>query len=145
MRGSAIIIHLLCPCGGLPLVSQRSSQKAVPPARPLLNCQSLQLLKTFHYMDYVALNCYGFGSAIACYYCPMKLLFAIIFNFIGIPEGIWPGHFDVIGQNHQWFHLFNFLTIYDQLCYLDYRVNSLVKSPPILPKFADTMGAMLLL
>ncbi|XP_067897788.1 membrane progestin receptor epsilon [Heterodontus francisci] len=218
-------------------------------AAHVFNCLSLQLRETFYYMDYVALNFYGFGSAIACYYyifplltvmnptlvtkllekngqcaeysivvqlysafcipvtfsllvictiaickdyidwaryryiiraiifviplsvtvpivvellffelsltnptlffhfCRQRtwLLLAIIFNMSRIPERIWPGQFDIIGQSHQWFHLLSFLTIYDQLCYLEYGFSRLVKSPPTLPRFADTMGAMLLL
>ncbi|XP_048397609.1 membrane progesterone receptor epsilon [Stegostoma tigrinum] len=73
------------------------------------------------------------------------LLFAIMFNTSRIPERFWPGQFDVIGQSHQWFHLFSFLTVYDQLCYLEYGFNTFVKSPVIIPNFADTVGAMVLL
>ncbi|XP_067851833.1 membrane progesterone receptor epsilon-like [Heptranchias perlo] len=218
-------------------------------AAHVFNCLSLQIRETFYYMDYVAWNFYGFGSAIACCYyifplltvmnptlvtqlleqngrcteysilvklysvlcipvtflllifctiaicksyldwaryryviraivfaiplsvtvpiaidtvffelyrknpiiffhfCRQRtwLLLAIVFNVSRIPERIWPGQFDVIGQSHQWFHLFSFLTIYDQLCYFEYGFNSLVKSPSTFPLFADTMGAMLLL
>ncbi|XP_043558933.1 membrane progesterone receptor epsilon [Chiloscyllium plagiosum] len=214
-------------------------------AAHLFNSLSQQLRQIFYYMDYVAFNLYGFGSAIACYYyifplltvmnpmllegnglcteyshvvkfysafcipgtflllvictiaicktyidwaqhryiiraivflipinvsvpilidifyfdLPLKnphvffyfwrqrtwLLLAIMFNVSRIPERFWPGLFDVIGQSHQWFHLFSFLTVNDQLCYLEYGFNIFVESPPMIPKFADTMGAMFLL
>uniref|UniRef100_UPI00398ED5DA LOW QUALITY PROTEIN: membrane progesterone receptor epsilon-like n=1 Tax=Pristiophorus japonicus TaxID=55135 RepID=UPI00398ED5DA len=142
------ILPMLCFAFGVSMILAESC------ATHGLNCLSLQLRQTFYYMDYVALNFYGFGFAIACYYYIFPLLtvmnptrriwlmLPIIFNVSRIPERIWPGQFDVIGQSHQWFHLLNFLTIYDQLCYLEYGFTSLVKSPSIIPscKEANEIG-----
>uniref|UniRef100_A0A8C0UY94 Progestin and adipoQ receptor family member 9 n=1 Tax=Cyanistes caeruleus TaxID=156563 RepID=A0A8C0UY94_CYACU len=47
------------------------------------------------------------------------LLVAAFFNVSKIPERIQPGLFDIVGHSHQLFHIFTFLSIYDQVHYVE--------------------------
>ncbi|KAH1165928.1 hypothetical protein KIL84_023487 [Mauremys mutica] len=73
------------------------------------------------------------------------LLMAAFFNISKIPERIQPGLFDIIGHSHQLFHIFTFLSIYDQMYYLEEGLLQFLKSPPASPTFLGTIGYMLLL
>nr|XP_048720543.1 membrane progestin receptor epsilon [Caretta caretta] len=73
------------------------------------------------------------------------LLVAAFFNVSKIPERIQPGLFDIIGHSHQLFHIFTFLSIYDQMYYLEEGLLQFLKSPPASPTFLGTIGYMLLL
>ncbi|OCT78730.1 membrane progesterone receptor epsilon [Xenopus laevis] len=73
------------------------------------------------------------------------LLVAAFFNVSKIPERIHPGLFDFIGHSHQLFHIFTFLSIYDQMHYVEQGLESFLKSPSSLPTFQGTIGYMLLL
>ncbi|XP_012893106.1 PREDICTED: progestin and adipoQ receptor family member 9-like, partial [Dipodomys ordii] len=76
------------------------------------------------------------------------LAVAAFFNVSKIPERLQPGLFDVVGHSHQLFHIFTFLSIYDQAHYVEDGLRrSLRRGPPPggAPTFAGTVGAMLLL
>ncbi|XP_062988048.1 membrane progestin receptor epsilon [Elgaria multicarinata webbii] len=74
------------------------------------------------------------------------LLVAAFFNVSKIPERIQPGLFDIIGHSHQLFHIFTFLSIYDQMFYVEEGLQQFLRAPaPALPTFAGTIGYMLLL
>uniref|UniRef100_A0A670Y5H2 Progestin and adipoQ receptor family member 9 n=1 Tax=Pseudonaja textilis TaxID=8673 RepID=A0A670Y5H2_PSETE len=72
------------------------------------------------------------------------LLVAAFFNISKIPERIHPGLFDIIGHSHQLFHIFTFLSIYDQMFYVEEGLRHFLQSPPpTSPTFAGTVGYML--
>ncbi|XP_070802131.1 membrane progestin receptor epsilon [Pituophis catenifer annectens] len=72
------------------------------------------------------------------------LLVAAFFNISKIPERIHPGLFDIIGHSHQLFHIFTFLSIYDQMFYVEEGLRHFLQSPPpTSPTFAGTIGYML--
>uniref|UniRef100_A0A8C5RTE3 Progestin and adipoQ receptor family member 9 n=1 Tax=Laticauda laticaudata TaxID=8630 RepID=A0A8C5RTE3_LATLA len=72
------------------------------------------------------------------------LLVAAFFNVSKIPERIHPGLFDIIGHSHQLFHIFTFLSIYDQMFYVEEGLRHFLQSPPpTSPTFAGTVGYML--
>ncbi|XP_044288906.1 membrane progestin receptor epsilon [Varanus komodoensis] len=74
------------------------------------------------------------------------LLVAAFFNVSKIPERIQPGLFDIIGHSHQLFHIFTFLSIHDQMFYVEEGLQHFLRaSPPALPTFPGTVGYMLLL
>ncbi|XP_029472378.1 membrane progestin receptor epsilon [Rhinatrema bivittatum] len=73
------------------------------------------------------------------------LLVAAFFNVSKLPERIQPGLFDIVGHSHQLFHVFTFLSIHDQMCYVEDGLDQFLKSPPTAPTFAGTLGFMLLL
>uniref|UniRef100_A0A8D0DSG7 Progestin and adipoQ receptor family member 9 n=1 Tax=Salvator merianae TaxID=96440 RepID=A0A8D0DSG7_SALMN len=74
------------------------------------------------------------------------LLVAAFFNVSKIPERIQPGLFDIIGHSHQLFHIFTFLSIYDQMFYVEEGLRLFLRDPPpTQPTFAGTVGYMLLL
>ncbi|XP_072849375.2 membrane progestin receptor epsilon [Pogona vitticeps] len=75
------------------------------------------------------------------------LLVAAFFNVSKIPERIQPGLFDIIGHSHQLFHIFTFLSIYDQVFYVEGGLQQFLQTRPAppLPTFAGTVGYMLLL
>ncbi|XP_060098683.1 membrane progestin receptor epsilon [Heteronotia binoei] len=74
------------------------------------------------------------------------LLVAAFFNVSKIPERIQPGLFDIIGHSHQLFHIFTFLSIYDQMFYVEEGLlHFLREPPPASPTFMGTVGYMLLL
>ncbi|XP_028587044.2 membrane progestin receptor epsilon [Podarcis muralis] len=74
------------------------------------------------------------------------LLVAAFFNVSKIPERIQPGLFDIIGHSHQLFHIFTFLSIYDQLFYVEEGLQQFLQGhAPASPTFAGTVGYMLLL
>uniref|UniRef100_A0A8C9KV38 Progestin and adipoQ receptor family member 9 n=1 Tax=Serinus canaria TaxID=9135 RepID=A0A8C9KV38_SERCA len=56
------------------------------------------------------------------------LLVAAFFNVSKIPERIQPGLFDIVGHSHQLFHIFTFLSIYDQVHYVE---DGLAEYPPL--------------
>uniref|UniRef100_W5N763 Progestin and adipoQ receptor family member 9 n=1 Tax=Lepisosteus oculatus TaxID=7918 RepID=W5N763_LEPOC len=43
------------------------------------------------------------------------LVMSALINVSKIPERLSPGHFDIWGHSHQWFHCFTFLSILDEL------------------------------
>ncbi|XP_054441131.1 membrane progestin receptor epsilon [Pteronotus mesoamericanus] len=73
------------------------------------------------------------------------LVVAAFFNVSKIPERIQPGLFDIIGHSHQLFHIFTFLSIYDQVYYVEEGLRQFLKAPPAAPTFSGTVGYMLLL
>ncbi|XP_042311965.1 membrane progestin receptor epsilon [Sceloporus undulatus] len=78
------------------------------------------------------------------------LMVAAFFNVTKIPERIQPGLFDIVGHSHQLFHLFTFLSIYDQTLYVEQGLRDFLRSSSSsparpLPTFAGTVGYMLLL
>ncbi|XP_053168692.1 membrane progestin receptor epsilon [Hemicordylus capensis] len=74
------------------------------------------------------------------------LLVAAFFNVSKIPERIQPGLFDIIGHSHQLFHIFTFLSIYDQMFYIEEGLRQFMQGPaPASPTFLGTVGYMLLL
>ncbi|XP_061492920.1 membrane progestin receptor epsilon [Rhineura floridana] len=74
------------------------------------------------------------------------LLVAAFFNVSKIPERIQPGLFDIIGHSHQLFHIFTFLSIYDQMLYVEEGLQHFLQEPPSAsPTFSSTVGYMLLL
>nr|XP_033815368.1 membrane progestin receptor epsilon [Geotrypetes seraphini] len=73
------------------------------------------------------------------------LLVAAFFNVSKIPERIQPGLFDIVGHSHQLFHIFTFLSIHDQMFYVEDGLGQFLKSPPAAPTFSGTLGFMLLL
>uniref|UniRef100_A0A452U9X3 Progestin and adipoQ receptor family member 9 n=1 Tax=Ursus maritimus TaxID=29073 RepID=A0A452U9X3_URSMA len=73
------------------------------------------------------------------------LVVAAFFNVSKIPERIHPGLFDIIGHSHQLFHIFTFLSIYDQVYYVEEGLRQFLKAPPAAPTFSGTVGYMLLL
>ncbi|XP_054838059.1 membrane progestin receptor epsilon [Eublepharis macularius] len=74
------------------------------------------------------------------------LLVAAFFNVSKIPERIQPGLFDIIGHSHQFFHIFTFLSIYDQMFYVEEGLRHFLQEPaPASPTFTGTVGYMLLL
>ncbi|MEE6528255.1 hypothetical protein FKM82_030354 [Ascaphus truei] len=73
------------------------------------------------------------------------LLVAAFFNVSKIPERIQPGRFDIVGHSHQLFHIFTFLSIYDQMRYVEQGLEQFLRAPPSAPTFRGTVGYMLLL
>ncbi|XP_008070715.2 progestin and adipoQ receptor family member 9 [Carlito syrichta] len=73
------------------------------------------------------------------------LVVAAFFNVSKIPERIQPGLFDIIGHSHQLFHIFTFLSIYDQVYYVEEGLRQFLQAPPAAPTFSGTVGYMLLL
>ncbi|XP_062438710.1 membrane progestin receptor epsilon [Rhea pennata] len=73
------------------------------------------------------------------------LLVAAFFNVSKIPERIQPGLFDIVGHSHQLFHIFTFLSIYDQVHYVEDGLAAFLKAPPAAPTYLGTVGYMLLL
>ncbi|XP_027731524.1 membrane progestin receptor epsilon [Vombatus ursinus] len=73
------------------------------------------------------------------------LVVAAFFNVSKIPERIQPGLFDIIGHSHQLFHIFTFLSIYDQMHYVEEGLRQFLEAPPSSPTFLGTVGYMILL
>ncbi|XP_027541839.1 membrane progestin receptor epsilon [Neopelma chrysocephalum] len=73
------------------------------------------------------------------------LLVAAFFNVSKIPERIQPGLFDIVGHSHQLFHIFTFLSIYDQVHYVEDGLAEFLKAPLAAPTYLGTVGYMLLL
>ncbi|XP_066477816.1 membrane progestin receptor epsilon [Tiliqua scincoides] len=76
------------------------------------------------------------------------LLVAAFFNVSKLPERIQPGLFDIIGHSHQLFHIFTFLSIHDQLFYVEEGLQLFLHTAPpatAMPTFLGTVGYMLLL
>ncbi|KAJ7324826.1 hypothetical protein JRQ81_017846 [Phrynocephalus forsythii] len=75
------------------------------------------------------------------------LLVAAFFNVSKLPERIQPGLFDIIGHSHQLFHIFTFLSIYDQMFYVEGGLQRFLQARPPhpLPTVAGTVGYMVLL
>ncbi|XP_035400803.1 membrane progestin receptor epsilon, partial [Cygnus atratus] len=73
------------------------------------------------------------------------LLVAAFFNISKIPERIQPGLFDIVGHSHQLFHIFTFLSIYDQVHYVEDGLAEFLKASPAAPTYLGTVGYMLLL
>nr|XP_060623764.1 membrane progestin receptor epsilon [Anolis sagrei ordinatus] len=74
------------------------------------------------------------------------LVVAAFFNVSKIPERIQPGRFDIVGHSHQLFHIFTFLSIYDQMFYVEEGLQNFLRKPPeALPTLAGTLGYMLVL
>uniref|UniRef100_A0A8C5UEE6 Progestin and adipoQ receptor family member 9 n=1 Tax=Malurus cyaneus samueli TaxID=2593467 RepID=A0A8C5UEE6_9PASS len=73
------------------------------------------------------------------------LLVAAFFNVSKIPERIQPGLFDIVGHSHQLFHIFTFLSIYDQVHYVEEGLAEFLKAPLAVPTYLGTVGYMLLL
>ncbi|NXG26668.1 PAQR9 protein, partial [Grallaria varia] len=73
------------------------------------------------------------------------LLVAAFFNVSKIPERIQPGLFDIVGHSHQLFHIFTFLSIYDQVHYVENGLAEFLKAPLAAPTYLGTVGYMLLL
>ncbi|KFP16690.1 Progestin and adipoQ receptor family member 9, partial [Egretta garzetta] len=73
------------------------------------------------------------------------LLVAAFFNVSKIPERIQPGLFDIVGHSHQLFHIFTFLSIYDQVHYVEEGLAEFLKAPLAAPTYLGTVGYMLLL
>ncbi|XP_015849527.2 membrane progestin receptor epsilon [Peromyscus maniculatus bairdii] len=73
------------------------------------------------------------------------LVVAAFFNVSKIPERIQPGLFDIIGHSHQLFHIFTFLSIYDQVYYVEEGLRQFLQASPAAPTFSGTVGYMLLL
>ncbi|XP_062832711.1 membrane progestin receptor epsilon [Anolis carolinensis] len=75
------------------------------------------------------------------------LVVAAFFNVSKIPERIQPGRFDIVGHSHQLFHIFTFLSIYDQMFYVEEGLQNFLRRPPeeALPTLAGTLGYMLAL
>uniref|UniRef100_A0A8B9IKA3 Progestin and adipoQ receptor family member 9 n=1 Tax=Anser cygnoides TaxID=8845 RepID=A0A8B9IKA3_ANSCY len=73
------------------------------------------------------------------------LLVAAFFNVSKIPERIQPGLFDIVGHSHQLFHIFTFLSIYDQVHYVEDGLAEFLKASPATPTYLGTVGYMLLL
>ena len=58
----------------------------------------------------------------------LTLVFALLIlcaiTFAGhMPESIWPGHFDVLGHGHQWFHVIVVLAMWTQVWAIDIDVS----------------------
>ncbi|RUS69454.1 hypothetical protein EGW08_022788 [Elysia chlorotica] len=52
------------------------------------------------------------------------LLILCAISFAGhMPESLWPGHFDVLGHGHQWFHVAVVLAMLAQVWVIDIEVN----------------------
>ncbi|XP_074048837.1 membrane progestin receptor epsilon [Macrotis lagotis] len=73
------------------------------------------------------------------------LLVAAFFNVSKLPERIQPGRFDIVGHSHQLFHIFTFLSIYDQMHYVEEGLRQFLEAPPAAPTLPGTVGYMLLL
>ncbi|XP_077344352.1 membrane progestin receptor epsilon [Lithobates pipiens] len=73
------------------------------------------------------------------------LLVAAFFNVSKLPERIQPGLFDIIGHSHQLFHIFTFLSIYDQMHYVEQGLEQFLKAPHTSPTVQGTIGYMVLL
>ncbi|XP_055970149.1 membrane progestin receptor epsilon isoform X2 [Sorex fumeus] len=73
------------------------------------------------------------------------LVVAAFFNVSKIPERFRPGRFDIVGHSHQLFHIFTFLSIYDQAHYVEDGLRQFLQAPPAAPTLSGTVGYMLLL
>ncbi|XP_043927714.1 membrane progestin receptor epsilon [Protopterus annectens] len=73
------------------------------------------------------------------------LVLAAFFYLSKVPERLKPGCFDIMGHSHQFFHIFTFLGIYDQLSYVRHGLHQYVQSPKDMPTFTNTIGLTLLL
>ncbi|KAM9316494.1 membrane progestin receptor epsilon [Gastrophryne carolinensis] len=74
------------------------------------------------------------------------LLVAAFFNISKIPERFLPGRFDIIGHSHQLFHIFTFLSINDQMHYVEQGLAHFLREPHRpQPTMAGTLGYCCLL
>nr|XP_032831133.1 membrane progestin receptor epsilon [Petromyzon marinus] len=74
------------------------------------------------------------------------LFLAALFNISKLPERCLPGAFDIVGHSHQWFHLFTFLAILDEMYMIEEAMSAhLGGLPGAAPDFASTVGFMLAL
>ncbi|XP_061815084.1 membrane progestin receptor epsilon [Nerophis lumbriciformis] len=76
------------------------------------------------------------------------LLAAAGFNISKVPERLSPGHFDIWGHSHQWFHCCTFLSILDELHMIKSEVRAILAGSVALPPgpaAGATYGVMLFL
>lgn len=78
------------------------------------------------------------------------LLASALFNISKVPERYAPGHFDIWGHSHQWFHCCTFLSILDELHMITGEVRALLLHPSLAlptadPTLLSTYGVILLL
>uniref|UniRef100_UPI00358F4A17 membrane progesterone receptor epsilon-like n=1 Tax=Myxine glutinosa TaxID=7769 RepID=UPI00358F4A17 len=52
------------------------------------------------------------------------LVLAGLFNITKIPECLKPGTFDIVGHSHQWFHIFTFLSIFDEILMMEHTMTT---------------------
>uniref|UniRef100_A0A8C4N095 Progestin and adipoQ receptor family member 9 n=1 Tax=Eptatretus burgeri TaxID=7764 RepID=A0A8C4N095_EPTBU len=52
------------------------------------------------------------------------LVLAGLFNITKIPERLKPGTFDIVGHSHQWFHVFTFLSIFDEILMMEHAMTT---------------------